>query len=107
MTYIKDIIQIEEKGFWKIIMNNGLEYAFNSSYYKDRIKLIDNWFSKKDCCAGDYNEKLIYNIEIYHNFENKAMINIKTVNGYEFRQEINPWKNRNCKGWFIDKYTLI
>jgi hypothetical protein len=94
MIYIKDIIQTEENGFWKIIMNNGLEYAFNPSYYKDGLKLSDTWFSKKDCCAGDYNEKLIYDIEIYHNFENKAMINIKTVNGYEFRQEINPWNKR-------------
>ena len=46
-------------------------------------------------------------MEIIHNYEKRAMINISTINGEEFRQEVNPWFERHSKIWVIDKVILI
>ncbi len=35
------------------------------------------------------------------------MINIKTIEGYEFRQEVNPWLYRNINKWMSEKRVLI
>ena len=116
MNYIKNIIKSEDEGFWKIIMSNGLEYAFFFEngrkadwlpHFKDGLWINNNWFSKTNCSINDFNEQLIYNMEIIHNYEKRAMINISTVNGEEFRQEVNPWSERHSKNWVIDKVILI
>jgi hypothetical protein len=116
MSYIKNIIKSEDKGIWKIIMNNGLEYSWNFengtkiewlSHFKDGLFIKNNWFSKKNCSINDFNEQLIYNIEIIHNYEKRAMINIMTVKGDEYRKEVNLWNERNSKCWTVDNHILI
>lgn len=88
---IDTIIESEEKGFWKITMKNGLVYAWVFENGKN----------------FEYNEELIDSIKIVHNFQKKAMIDIKTIYGVNYRQEINQWNERNSKGWIVDNYVLI
>ena len=125
MTYInikmsklvKNIFESSEAGIWKIVMEDNFEYAWNfkngnkyewlSDDFRKGLIINDNWFNKENYSKNDYNEKIIYNIQIIYNYEEKAMINIKTKNGNEFRQEINPWNSRNSQEWLYGRYVVI
>lgn len=88
---INTIVESEEKGIWKITLKNGLVYAWNFENGKN----------------FNYDDNLIENISIIHNFQKKAMINIKTTYGVNYCQEINPWNERNIEDWVIDDHVLI
>ncbi len=113
---IKEIFKSDEPGIWKIILENNLEYSWNFENgnkfdwlkgFENGLFIDSNWFSKKDCKNTDYTSEKVYNIEIVYNYKNKPMINIKTIEGYEFRQEVNPWPHRNNDKWISEKRVLI
>ena len=117
------ILQNRSLYFHKITTENGKQYAFSCP----NLNILTNWTSIHTY-DKDYDDKydnddddddndeyindsikntisvnrIPYNIEILHNHENKAMVNIMKGNKDIIRQEINPWEFRYSQVWITD-----
>lgn len=69
--------------------------------YKGRLYA---WFVPSDVSVEKIQDTNEYEIQIIHNFEHKAMIDITDIRQDQtvLRQEINPLEHKNVDEWVVD-----
>ena len=90
----------------KITTENGKQYSWWSFSLMTSKYISSNWTNHRTFNDTDINKNKLsdasYNIEIIHNFEGKAMVNIMKGKKNILRQEVNLWANRHANEWLAD-----
>ena len=83
-------IEYEVKEDYVVLNYDGKQYA-----WVPPMKVILKAFLNEDT----------YDYSIVHNSNGQAMFNVENMrnNQFIFRQEVNPLKNKDDKGWVKDK----